>query len=150
MSDTNHLPWPVTPPNSNSKPMPRNCSWTWSEWSRLFQSKHSTSTCSIGSSGAVAIIITLLETLFQGIRSQLQEVRTRTLNFIISNFQFKNGLAVLFLHLHWLITLNQLINSMAIHDFTLNLRFRVLRVSGKINHLKLKINEINHHQHVPG
>src|ERR1043165_581679 len=100
MNDPNHHPWPVTPLTTNSKFTPSICSWTWVESSRPFQSEHSDQTPSIRFSGALAIIKHQLETLFQGIRSQLQEVRTRTLNFIISNFQFKNGLAVLFLHLH--------------------------------------------------
>ena len=69
---------------------------------------------------------------------------------MIYAFQFKSCLAILFLHLHWSLTLNQFDKTWAIHDFMLILRIRVHLVMFRINPLKLKINEINHHHHVPG
>ena len=122
MNDTSHHPWPVTPLTTNSKFTSSICRWTWVESSRPVQSVHSGQTPSIRFTGALEVLKHQLETLLRRIRSQLQEVSFWTSNSLILDLQFKNGLAVLFLHLHWSLTLNQLPVSMIIHDF--NLIFR--------------------------
>ena len=122
MDDTNHHFWSVTPPSTDSSFVSSICKWTWLEWSRQFQSKQTILTRSLKITGALAILKQQLETLHWRFRSQLQEVRTQTSNSLISNSQFKKLLAVLFLHHHWSLTLNQLLNSMITQDF--NLIFR--------------------------
>src|SRR3954467_10214264 len=57
--------------------------------------------------------------------------------------------AILFLHMHGSLTLNQLPIILHKHDFRLNHRIRVLRVHQKINDLRVKINEIKWYHHVP-
>src|SRR3954470_24863112 len=57
--------------------------------------------------------------------------------------------AILFLHMHGSLTLNQLPIILHKHDFKLNHRIRVLRVHQKINDLRVKINEIKWYHRVP-
>ena len=120
--DTNHHFWSVTPPSTDSSFTLNICKWTWLEWSRQFQSEQTILTRSLKSTGALTILKHQLETLHWRFRSQLQEVSDSTSNSLISYFQFKKLLAILFLHHHWSLTLNQLLNSITIHDFNLILR----------------------------
>src|ERR1051325_1970197 len=85
-SDPNHLFITVNSESSNLILTSSDCSWTWLERSRPFQSKVSISTPSIIITEAVAIIKTLLEHLQQGTCFQFQEVRN--LNFELFDFQF--------------------------------------------------------------
>src|SRR3954469_17989693 len=56
---------------------------------------------------------------------------------------------ILFMHTWGSLTLNQLHHNVHIHDFRLNHRIRVLHDFQKINHLRVKINEIKCYHHVP-